>query len=166
MTHSSIKASMVAMSTVALLTACADPALPTYSYYSVPCPPGAIGATPEPATSADTSAPTPTPSVAASGAEGASPPTAANCITAVPNYGYAVQYPAYWDYGWPYYDGLGFAFVGRGFDRRFHDRDFDHGFHDHDFHGGFHDHGFHGGGSHAGGFHSGGFHGGGHGGRG
>lgn len=153
MTSSSIKAAIGAMSTAALLTACADPALPTYSYYSVPCPPAATGAAPEPAASANTSAPTPTPSVAAS-------PTAASCVTAVPNYGNTVQYPAYWDYGWPYYDGLGFAFGGRGFDRRFHDRDFDHGFHDHDFHDGFHDHGFHGGGFHTGGFHGGGSHGG------
>ena len=160
MTSSSIKATIGAMSAAVLLTACADPALPTYSYYPTPCPTAAIGATPAPSASANTGTPTPTPPVVTSGAEATSAPTAASCVTAVPNYGYSAQYPAYWDYGWPYDDGLGFGFVGRGFDRGLHDRDFDHGFHDHDFHGGFHDHGFHGGGFHAGGFHGGGSHGG------
>ena len=160
MTGSSIKASIVAVSAAALLAACTDPAVPTYSYYSAPCPPTA-GATPLPATSATTSATTPAPPTDARSAQVTSPAIAASCIIAVPTNGYAAQYPYYWDYGGPYDDGFGFgAFVGGDFDRRFHDHDFDRHFH------GFHGHDVHGGGLHAGGFHGGGFHGGGHGGRG
>lgn len=168
MTGSSIKASIVAVSAAALLAACADPAVPAYTYYSGPCPPtAAAGATPQPATSASTSTATPAPPTDAPGAQVTSPATTASCIIAVPTNGYAAQYPYYWDYGGPYDDGFGFgAFVGGDFDHRFHDHDFDRRFHGHDFHGAFHDHDFHGGGLHAGGFHGGGFHGGGHGGRG
>src|SRR5215472_7976123 len=109
MTSSCIKAAIVSVSAAVLLAACTDQALPTYGYYSVPCPPTAAGGvTSLPATSANSSAATPALPAGGIGADGTSPPTAASCITAIPNYGYAGQYPSYWNYGWPYDDGFGF----------------------------------------------------------
>jgi hypothetical protein len=136
--------------------------VPAYSYYPVPCSPtAAAGASPAPNTASQTlpsaSVPTSAPAVGAPGAPDAAGTAAsptANCVVAVPNYGYgyAGGYDPYWDYGWPYYGGIGVdAFVGD----RFH-----HGFRDRGFHGRVHDHGF-AGGLHARGLHAGGFHGGG-----
>jgi hypothetical protein len=152
----------------AQLAGCASQAVPAFSYYPVPCPPAAVaGAPPAPnAASPGESPPSATlpPSAPAAGAptapgapDAAGPHAApaANCVVAVPDndYDYAAGYHPYWDYGWPYYGGIGFS----GFvDGRFH-----RGFHDHDFHGGRHAGGFHDGGFHGGGFHGGGGHGGG-----
>src|SRR5215469_11462285 len=106
MTSSCIKATIVSVSAAVLLAACTDQALPTYSYYSVPCPPTAAGGvTSQPANSANASAATPAAPESGSGPDGTSPPTAASCITAFPNF-YPVQYPSYWNYGWPYDDGF------------------------------------------------------------
>jgi len=146
--------------------------VPAYSYYPVPCPPSAAAATP-PAPNAASQSPlsaTVPPSAPAAGAPTASgapdaagtpPSPAANCVVAVPNYeddyGYAGGYYPYWDYGSPYYGGIGFSgFVDGRFLRGFHDHDFHGGFHHHDFHDSRHAGGFHGGGFHAGGFHGGG----------
>jgi hypothetical protein len=149
----------------AQLAGCSSQAVPAFSYYPVPCPPTAVAGAPPAsnAASPEESPPSATarPPASAAGAPAASggpdaagthaAPTA-NCVEAVPNYDYdyAAGYHPYWDYGWPYYGGIGFS----GFvDGRFRG-----GFHDHDFHGGSHAGGFHGGG-----FHGGGGHGGGHG---
>jgi hypothetical protein len=90
------------------------------------------------------------PAAGAPDAAGTRAAPAANCVEAVPNYDhdYAAGYHPYWDYGWPYYGGIGFGgFVDSRFPRGFHDHDFHGGRHA----GGFHDGGFHGGGGHGGG---------------
>jgi hypothetical protein len=145
----------------AQLAGCTYQPVPTYSYQLVPCP---VGATPfssaaSPGESPPT-APVPAPAPVALDPGGTPQPAAPSCVAAVPNYDEAAGYDPYWDYGWPYYGGIGFVGVIVGdFDRRFHDHGIHRGFHDHDFHRG--SHAFHGGGFHGGGFHGGGFHGGG-----
>jgi hypothetical protein len=140
------------------LAGCAHQPAARYSYYSVPCTPTvAAGASAPDAASREQSplsgkvSPTAPPADTTAAAD-APATSAANCIVAVPNYGYdyAGGYDPYWDYGWPYYGGIGFdGFFGRRFRHEFHDHD-GRGFRQA---GNFHAGGFHGGGGHGGGGH-------------